>query len=138
MNLSKLGISSWIIVLNIVLILILIICISVNNRDNFINYPQSINPTTADTATTATATTATTATTAATAATTAATTAANQDVTTANNNYASILIFIQNNPQKSVNFISDIKQKFFNDDCTVKSTIDFSTIAQMPNGMPFK
>ena len=46
-------------------------------------------------------------------------------------------MYIQKNPASSVKFISDIKQKFFNDSCTVKDNIDFNNIAQMPNGMPF-
>jgi hypothetical protein len=58
-------------------------------------------------------------------------------ISEANNNYASILMFIQKNPSNSIKFIEDIKQKFFDDSCKVKSSIDFNNIAQMPNGMPF-
>lgn len=55
----------------------------------------------------------------------------------ANNSYASILLFLQNNPSKSAKFISDIKTKFFNDSCTVKNNIDFNNLVNMPFGMPF-
>ena len=46
-------------------------------------------------------------------------------------------MFLQKNPADSVKFISDIKKKFFSDSCTVKDNIDFNTIAQLPDGMPF-
>jgi len=82
-----------------------------NKRDSFINYPQQVNP--------------------------SSTIKSNPEANTANNNYASILMFLQKNPAKSVKFISDIKQKFFNDSCTVKNNIDFNNIAQLPSGMPF-
>ena len=59
------------------------------------------------------------------------------DPSMANNNYSSLLLFIQQNPQKSSEFISDIKQKFFKSTCEVKDNIDFKNIAQMTNGMPF-
>jgi hypothetical protein len=107
----KLGLSSWIIFLNILLLLILFMKVSSKQRDSFINYPEQVNPD--------------------------AKIPSNADATTANNNYASILLFMQNNPAKSGKFIADIKTKFFNDTCTVKDNIDFPNIAQMPNGMPF-
>jgi len=111
MNLLKLGKSSWIIILNIILLGILITVLMSNKRDSFINYPQQVNP--------------------------SSTIKSNPEANTANNNYASILMFLQKNPAKSVKFISDIKQKFFNDSCTVKNNIDFNNIAQLPSGMPF-
>ena len=123
MNITKLGFSSWIIILNIVLLLTLIYVITTNNHDSFINYPASPSDPLAKPATTATA-----------------------DVAEANNNYASILMFIQKNPSKSIKFIQDIKQKFFDDSCTVKSNIDFSNMLHTSNvsigsvratGMPF-
>jgi len=113
MNLTKLGFSSWIIVLNIILLLTLLYVISTNRRDSFMNYPQQVD------------------------------TLANPQqpsaagASEANNNYAEILMFIQKNPSNSIKFIEDIKQKFFDDSCKVKSSIDFNNIAQMPNGMPF-
>ena len=111
MNLSKLGPSVWIIFLNIILLLILFMKLSTNQRDSFVNYPQQVNPT--------------------------AKISSSADTTTANNNYASILLFLQNNPSKSGKFIADVKNKFFTDSCTVKDNIDFPNIAQMPYGMPF-
>jgi hypothetical protein len=111
MNLSKLSFSSWIIFLNIILLLILLYKLSYNHRDSFINYPQQINP--------------------------QAAVKSNPEADSANNNYASILMFIQKNPSQSLKFITDIKSKFFDDSCKVKSNIDFSNIAQMPDGLPF-
>jgi hypothetical protein len=64
-------------------------------------------------------------------------TKSNPEKDSANNNYASILLYIQNNPSKSFKFIQDIKQKFFDSSCSIKSDIDFNKIAQMPNGMVF-
>ena len=61
----------------------------------------------------------------------------NNGASEANNNYAALLMFIQKNPSNSINFIEDIKQKFFDDSCKVKPQINFNNIAQMPNGMPF-
>ncbi len=55
----------------------------------------------------------------------------------ANNNYASLLLFIQQNPDKSAKFITDIRDKFFKSSCEVKDMIDFANIAQLPGGMPF-
>jgi hypothetical protein len=111
MNLAKLGSSSWIIFLNIILLLVLIMQISLNRRESFVNYPQQINP--------------------------MATPISNSDATNANNSYASILLFLQKNPSESGKFIADIKQKLFSDSCTVRDNIDFPNIAKMPNGMPF-
>jgi hypothetical protein len=111
MNLTKLGTSSWIVILNILLILILLVFITLNKRELFVNYPQQVNPTAKPTS--------------------------NPDINTANNNYASLLLFLQNNPSKSVKFIQDVKQKFFKDGCEVKNDIDFDNLAKLPNGMPF-
>ena len=111
MNLTKLGPSSWIIFLNITLLIIFLYVIIYKQHDSFINYPQQVNPT--------------------------AKPVTNSGADSANNNYASILMYIQQNPSKSIKFIQDIKQKFFDDTCNVKTNIDFSGIAQMPNGMPF-
>lgn len=111
MNLTRLGFSIWIIILNIALLSILLIVITSKRSEYFINYPQQINPN--------------------------APIKSNPEANTANNNYASILMYIQKNPNNSIKFISDIKQKFFDDSCTIRDNIDFNSIAQMPNGMPF-
>ena len=111
MNLNKLGFSSWIIFLNILLLTILLVQLYKRPTESYVNYPQQVNP--------------------------SAPVKSNPDAAAANNNYASILMFLQKNPAKSVKFISDIKQKFFNDACTVKDNIDFPNIAQLPDGMPF-
>jgi hypothetical protein len=111
MNLSKLGWSAWIIFVNLILLAILLVQILYNTTDSFINYPQQVNPT--------------------------APIKSDPAVNSANNNYASILLFLQNNPSKSAKFIADIKSKFFEDTCKVRNNIDFTNLAQMPQGMPF-
>ncbi len=111
MNLTKLGFSSWIIFLNITLLLVLLIQLYKQPRETYVNYPQQVNP--------------------------SAPVKSDPDAVAANNNYASILMFLQKNPAKSVKFIKDIKNKFFTDGCTVKDNIDFNNIAQLPDGMPF-
>jgi hypothetical protein len=111
MNLSRLGTSSWIIILNIILLMILFYILYSKSADSFINYPQQVDP--------------------------MAKPVSNPDIEVANNNYASLLMFIQNNPSKSLNFIQDIKKKFFDDSCKVKSNIDFRSIAQLPLGVSF-
>jgi hypothetical protein len=111
MNPIRLGYSSWIIILIIILIITLVIQLTGQNTDTFINYPQQVDP--------------------------MKTVNSNPDVAAANNNYAALLLFLQNNPSKSGNFIADIKQKFFTNNCTVKSDIDFNNIAKMSSGMPF-
>jgi hypothetical protein len=54
----------------------------------------------------------------------------------ANEEYASLLRYLQQHPSQSVRFISDLKQKFFADSCTVKDNIDFKNLAQL-NGSIF-
>jgi len=111
MNLTKLGMPSWIIVVNLILGIILITLLMLKSREYFINYPQQVNP--------------------------QATPKSNPEEMAANNNYAAILMYIKKNPSNSIKFIQDIKQKFFDSTCNLKTTIDFKNIAQMPNGMPF-
>ena len=83
----------------------------ISQRESFTNYPQQVDP--------------------------SAPIKTNSDAVTANNNYAALLLYIQNNPSDSIKFIQDIQHKFFDSSCNLKTNIDFSTIAQMPNGMPF-
>jgi hypothetical protein len=111
MNLLKLGKSSWIIIVNIILAIILLMSLTLKSKEMFTNYPQPINPMDKAKST--------------------------SEAASANNNYASILMYVKNNPGNSVKFIQDIKQKFFDSSCTVKPNIDFNNLAQMPNGMPF-
>lgn len=111
MNLYKLGTSSWIIILNIILGITLFVLLMLKSREYFINYPQQVNP--------------------------QAKPQSNPDAAAANNNYAALLMYIKKNPSNSIKFIQDIKQKFFDSTCNVKSSIDFNNIAQMPNGQPF-
>lgn len=111
MNLSKLGPSSWIFFLNFILLIILLYVLSIKHRDSFINYSQQVNPN--------------------------AKPKSNPEANSANNNYASILMYLQKNPSDSFKFIDDVKDKFFDNSCKVKSNIDFSNIASMPGGLPF-
>jgi len=111
MNLFKLGISVWIVLLNIILISILYYKISFTSFDSFVNYPELMNP--------------------------LASPKSGHGGSTANNDYASLLMYIQSNPSDSVKFIEDIKSKFFENNCKIKNDIDFSNIAQMPSGLPF-
>ena len=112
MNPIKLGWSSWIIILNVILLTTLLTVLLIKQPlDTFVNYPQQVNPN--------------------------APVKSDPAALNANNNYASILMFIQNNPAKSAKFITDIKSKFFEDACKVKDHIDFNNIAKFPYGMPF-
>lgn len=110
MNLAKFQKSSWIFILTS-FILLLVLSLILSRRELFTNYPQQVNP--------------------------SAPIKTNSDAVTANNNYAAVLLYIQNNPSDSIKFIQDIQQKFFDSNCSLKNNINFSTIAQMPNGMPF-
>jgi hypothetical protein len=110
MNLTFSRKSTWIILIIVLLILFFVLLV-LSQRETFTNYPQQVDPT--------------------------APIKTNSDAITANNNYAALLLYIQNNPSNSIKFIQDIQQKFFDSNCNLKSNIDFSTIAQMPNGMPF-
>jgi hypothetical protein len=90
---------------------VFLIQISYKHRESFVNYPEQVDP--------------------------QAPIKSNPDIDAANNNYASLLMFIKSNPSKSTTFIKDIKQKFFNKDCSVKDDIDFNNIAQLPLGVTF-
>lgn len=80
-------------------------------RESYINYAQQVDP--------------------------EAKVTTNPAIANANTSYASILLFLQNNPAQSAKFITDLKDKFFTESCTVKNNIDFNNIAQLPNGAPF-
>jgi len=64
-------------------------------------------------------------------------TVSHPDKEAANQQYASLLLYLKKNPADSAAFIDDIKRKFFKDQCTVKNLIDFEHIAEMPQGMVF-
>lgn len=80
--------------------------------DTFLNVPQQVNPD--------------------------APIATNPDVSTANDNYAALLLFLQNNPSQAARFLADIQQKFFDKSCTVRSDVDFQGIVNFSNGAPFQ
>ncbi len=99
----------------LILLLILLIVIAVYNvnkgKEHYMNYPEQVNP--------------------------FGSIQANPEAAQANNNYASILLYLQKNPARSVKFIEDIKNKFFDTNCNVKHDINFTEIAKMPDGMVF-
>ncbi len=113
MNLTKLGKSGIVVLLHFALLIILLYVLQQPSLDSFTNYPQQVDPMAP------------------------VNKKSNPEKNSANNNYASILMYIKNNPSNSFKFIQDIKQKFFDSSCSIKSDIDFNKIAQMPNGMPF-
>lgn len=60
-----------------------------------------------------------------------------EELEAANSNYAALLLFIQKYPARSIPFIEDVKNKFYESSCTVKSSIDFPSLAAFPKGMIF-
>lgn len=114
MNLLNLGISSWILILNLILFTILILQYNVNRKntyDTYKNYAQQVDITKV--------------------------VKSNADVNSANQSYAELMYFIQNNPDKSVKFIEDIKNKFFAASCNIKSNIQFNNLVNSGSGMIF-
>jgi len=84
--------------------------------DGFVNYPQQVDPT-----------------------------ASNKPqadgveaAAAANDHYAAILMFIKENPTQAAGFITDVKQKFFNQSCTVRSDIDLVNLVNFSDGVPFR
>jgi hypothetical protein len=55
----------------------------------------------------------------------------------ANTHYAGLLLFLQKYPSRAIPFIKDVKDKIYDTNCTVKSSIDFQSLAKFPNGMVF-
>lgn len=111
MNLTRPCKSYLMVLLNLTLLLGLLYVIWQPYLELFTNYPQQVNP--------------------------SAEPKSNPEKDAANNNYAAILLYVKNNPSESFKFIQDIKQKFFDSSCSIKSNIDFNKIAQLPNGMIF-
>lgn len=72
------------------------------NYEQFISYPQSIDITKKI--------------------------ASDPEANSANTCYKQILNYIQKNPRKSVKFIDDVKTKFFDPSCPVKSDINFNNL----------
>lgn len=116
MNLIKPHSSFLILVISIVLIILIVLLPNRRRRyswwkESFVNYPDQVDPT--------------------------AKPSSNSEATTANENYASILMFMKDNPSQSVKFIEDVKQKFFQPSCRVRDDIDFPHLASFSNGAPF-
>jgi hypothetical protein len=111
MNLSKLGYSVWIILLNILLLFLLLRQLIQKKGESFVNIPQQVDPD--------------------------APIKEDPAIANANDNYSSLLLFLKDHPEKSGPFIKDIRSKFFANDCNVKSYIDFNNISSIPGGGPF-
>jgi hypothetical protein len=111
MNLSKLGFSAWIILLNILLLLLLLRQLIHRKGESFVNLPQQVDPD--------------------------APVKEDPAIAAANDSYSSLLVFLKDHPDKSGPFIKDIRNKFFTNDCKVKSYIDFNDIVSIPSGGPF-
>jgi hypothetical protein len=113
MNLLHLKWSSWIIILNIVLLSALIYNTIKKERvfDFFGNYAQQVDVTNV--------------------------TKSDPDTNAANENYAQLMYFIQNHPDKSFKFIQDIQNKFFLPSCSVKPNINFNGLMKSGGGMIF-
>ncbi len=95
--------ASWIIFLNLSLIGLLLFQLFNYNyitKQGFTNYPQQIDPTKPI--------------------------KSDPDTDEANQNYVQILYYLSKNPMKSTRFIEDIRTKFFNPSCSIKSDIDFA------------
>ncbi len=91
----------------IVILVILIIYTSqyiIINNESYINYPQQVD--------------------------TKKIVESDPEANQANENYAQILYYLQKNPEKSVNFITDLQRTFFNSNCQIKSNIDFNTLTK--------
>lgn len=56
----------------------------------------------------------------------------------ANDHYAAILMFIKENPSQAAGFITDVKNKFFNKSCTVRSDMDLENLVNFSDGVPFR
>ena len=98
--------ASWIIIINLILLGLLlyqVFNIKLNKeKQGFIDYPQQVDPTKIN--------------------------PSNPDANEANQNYAQILNYISKNPSKSIKFIEDVRTKFFNPSCSVKSKISFNNL----------
>jgi len=98
-------------VFQITLLLALVLFFLTLPRDSFMNYAQSVDPKVAS--------------------------STNPDATAANQNYASLLLYLQQHPEQSSKVIVDLKKKFFTDECKVRNNIDFSKLVQVEGGAPF-
>lgn len=106
--------TSWVIALLIVLVLMLL---APRVVDGFVNYPQQVDPTAKPSS---------------------AETVISADAAAANDHYAAILMFIKENPTQAAGFITDVKRKFFNESCTVRSDMDLANLVNFSDGIPFR
>ncbi len=96
------GSGLWIIIINIILIVLLFYKSIKDNNDYFMNYPEQVD--------------------------TNKVVKTNIDTSQANESYAIILNYIKKYPEKSYAFINDIRNRFFQTDCSIKNTIDYNNL----------
>ena len=115
MNLVKLFVARpWLLAL---LALVLIVLFIPRVADGFVNYPQQVDPTAKPNS---------------------SETGVSPDAAAANDHYAAILMFIRENPTQAAGFLTDVKRKFFNPSCTVRSDIDLVNLVNFSDGVPFR
>jgi hypothetical protein len=85
--------------------------------DGFVNYPQQVDPTAKPNSSGV---------------------GISPDAAAANDHYAAILMFIKQNPSRAAGFITDVKQKFFDKSCTVRSDMDLENLVNFSDGVPFR
>jgi len=99
------------------LVLITMLIVLPRTADGFVNYPQQVDPTTKPNS---------------------SGTGVSPDAAAANDHYAAILMFIRENPNQAAGFLTDVKRKFFNPSCTVRSDIDLVNLVNFSDGVPFR
>jgi len=104
----------WVFALLILLVLVVLVPQMV---DGFVNYPQQVDPTAKPNS---------------------SGTGESPDASAANDHYAAILMFIQQNPTQAAGFLTDIRRKFFNESCTVRSDMDLANLVNFSDGIPFR
>jgi hypothetical protein len=111
MNITKLNLNILGIFLIIFICITFLYILLIKYQESFINYPEQINPLSKY----------------------------DSDVKSnvANNNYTSLLMYIKSNPYDSFKFIKDIQTKFFDNNCNIKTDIDFKNIEILQHGLPF-
>lgn len=114
MNLVKLVARPWVVVLLAVFLLLLL---TPRYVDGFVNYPQQVDPTVKPNS---------------------GESEISADAAAANDHYAAILMFIRQNPTQAAGFITDVKRKFFNESCTVRSDMDLENLVNFSDGIPFR
>ena len=116
MNIAKLVVRPWVITFATLLAMLLLLLLPLTPRyvDGFVNYPQQVDPTANRKSN------------------------ANTGAAEANDHYAAILMFIRENPTQAAGFLTDVKRKFFNEACTIRSDMDLVNLVNFSDGVPFR